>query len=339
MLCGQDFLCEFGRTVNGDARSVEARDRFLAGLRRASESQDEREQVYAAHSRIVSQLFYAEARRKDRVRVGKCCRRSSPLYMSMRGTVRRARPAVAIDLRAFGWDRALIATLRHSTLPWFDGFAAEISLDATPVADAGELGARDRLSLVAQFAAHEALLQFAGFSDADYDAAEWAVVRKRGNDCRLVRVATRGMAEEAPPALMIQQFAEANGAPPLESLRQSWGRAESVYIEIESRLRGDAAADLRWMRRAACGEIASPGPDALNDIVRGTARVFAAMRLRAFAPQRRLAASSCWRSDAMRRRCSATPQSVRLRRSLVRWRNTARARLSKRSSSVRRGSG
>jgi len=193
----------------------------------------------------------------------------------MRGTVRRARPAIAVDLRAFGWDRALVATLRHSTLPWFDGFATDISLDATPIADAGELGARDRLSLVAQFAAHEALLQFAGFSDADYDSAEWAVVRKRGNDCRLVRVAARGMAVEAPPALtVIQQFAEANGAPPLESLRQSWGRAESVYIEIESRLRGDAAADLRWMRRAACGEIASPGPEALNDILRGAARSF-----------------------------------------------------------------
>jgi DNA-binding NtrC family response regulator len=195
--------------------------------------------------------------------------------MSMRGTVRRARPAVAVDLRAFGWDRALIATLRHSTLPWFDGFATEISIDATPIAGAGELGARDRLSLVAQFAAHQALLQFAGFSDADYDPSEWAVVRKRGNDCRLLRVAARGMAEEAPPALtVIQQFAEAAGAPPLESLRQSWGRAESVYIEIESRLRGDAAADLRWMRRAACGTLASPGPEALNDILRGTARSF-----------------------------------------------------------------
>jgi DNA-binding NtrC family response regulator len=193
----------------------------------------------------------------------------------MRGTVRRARPAAAVNLRAFGWDRAFVATLRHSTLPWFDRFAAEISLDATPIADAGELGARDRLSLVAQFAAHEALLQFAGFSDADYEPAEWAIVRKRGNDCRLVRIGARHMLDEAPPALtVIQQFAESAGAPPLESLKQPWGRAESVYIEIESRLRGDAAADLRWMRRAACGEIASPGPDALNDILRRTTRSY-----------------------------------------------------------------
>src|SRR3954470_767267 len=194
--------------------------------------------------------------------------------MSMRGTVRRARSAIAVDLRAFGWDRTLIATLRHSTLPWFDGFAPEISLDATPIGDAGELGARDRLSLLAQFAAHEALLQFAGFSDADYDPAEWTIVRKRGNDCRLVRMAARHVGG-APPALtVIQQFAEGVGAPPLDSLRQSWGRAESVYLEIDGRLRGDAAADLRWMRRAACGQIASPGPDALNDILRGKSRSF-----------------------------------------------------------------
>jgi DNA-binding NtrC family response regulator/tetratricopeptide (TPR) repeat protein len=195
--------------------------------------------------------------------------------MTMRGSARGARPAIEIDLRLFGWDRAVIATLRHSTLPWIDGVAPSISLEAVPISDAGELGARDRLSLVAQFAAHQALAQFAGFSDAELDPAEWAVVRKRGNDCRLVRVGARAAGDEAPPALtVIQQFAEAVGAPPLEALRQSWGRAESVYLEIEARLRGDAAADLRWMRRAAWGEIASPGPDALTEVLRGNARFF-----------------------------------------------------------------
>ena len=193
----------------------------------------------------------------------------------MRGSARRARPAIEIDLRAFGWDRALIATLRHSTLPWFDECAPSISLEATPLAEAGELGARDRLSLVAQFAAHQALLHFAGFSDAEYDPAEWAVVRKRGNDCRLVRIRARAVVDDAPPALtVIHQFAEAVAAPPIDALRQSWGRAESVYLEIDARLRGDAAADLRWMRRSACGEIASPGPEALNEVLRGSTRRF-----------------------------------------------------------------
>src|SRR4051812_5689470 len=192
--------------------------------------------------------------------------------MSMRGTVRRARSAIAIDLRAFGWDRAIIATLRHSTLPWIDGCAPSISLEAVPLAEAGELGARDHLSLVGQFAAHQALLHFAGFSDAEHDPDEWAVVRKRGNDCRLVRVGARAAGGEAPPTLTgIQQFAESIDAPAIESLRQAGGRAESVYLEIDARLRGDAAADLRWLRAAAWGEIASPGPEALNEILRGKA--------------------------------------------------------------------
>ncbi|MEA2336281.1 MAG: hypothetical protein QOE82_288, partial [Thermoanaerobaculia bacterium] len=193
----------------------------------------------------------------------------------MRGTVRRARSEIAVDLRVFGWDRALIATLRHSTLPWFDGFAESIAIEAMPLAEAGELGTRDRLSLVAQFAAHQALRQFAGIADVEYDADEWAIVRKRGNDCRLVRVRARAIGDDALPSLtVIHQFAEAIAAPALESLRQSWGRAESVYMEIDAKLRNDATADLRWMRRAVWGEMASPGPQALHDVLHGTSRSF-----------------------------------------------------------------
>jgi len=186
----------------------------------------------------------------------------------MRGTARRTRSAITIDLREFGWDRALIATMRHSTLPWLDGCVPVVSLDATPLAEVAEFGPRDRLSLVAQFSAHQALLHFAGFSDAELDPAEWAVVRKRGNDCRLVRTAARTTADEAPALTVIQQFAEVVSAPPLDSLRQSWGRAESVYLEAEARLRGDAAADLQWMRRSALGAISAPGPDALREMLR-----------------------------------------------------------------------
>ncbi|MGZ8867422.1 MAG: hypothetical protein ACXW2P_03685, partial [Thermoanaerobaculia bacterium] len=92
---------------------------------------------------------------------------------------------------SFGWGAATIATLRHCSLPWYDASGPPISLRATPLADAGELGTRDRLSLLAQFAAHQAFLQFAGIADADFDVAEWAVIRKRGTDCRLVRIAAR----------------------------------------------------------------------------------------------------------------------------------------------------
>ena len=151
--------------------------------------------------------------------------------MNMRGSTRRA---IVVDLPNFGWDRAIVSVLRHSTLPWHE------HVDATPLTALKDLGTRDRLSLLGQFAAHVAFLQFAGVSDGEFDPAEWAAVRKRGSDCRLVRISARGRAQESPPVLTsIQLFAAAIIAPPLDVLRQSWGRAETVYHEIESRLRAD----------------------------------------------------------------------------------------------------
>src|SRR5437763_8924001 len=108
--------------------------------------------------------------------------------MNMRSGGRRGRDAREVSVRAFAWERALVATLRHPTLPWHDGFAPSMMLAATPLGELRELGTRDRLSLLAQFAAHEALLQFAGIADGELDPAEWCVVQKRGSDCRLVRV-------------------------------------------------------------------------------------------------------------------------------------------------------
>ncbi|MBV9493762.1 MAG: sigma 54-interacting transcriptional regulator [Acidobacteria bacterium] len=162
--------------------------------------------------------------------------------------------------KAFAWDRALLATIRHSTLP------REETLAATALLADG--GTRDRLSLVAQFAAHQALLQFAGVADGDFDAEEWCVVRKRGADCRLVRVGARtpDVSTAPPPITIIQQFAEYVGAPQLDVLLQTWARAESVYLEAYARLRADIAADMRWTRRAAHGELAAPGPDALRTL-------------------------------------------------------------------------
>jgi len=164
-----------------------------------------------------------------------------------------------VDARAFGWDRALVATFRHASLPW------EEPLAATPLAEVRELGARDRLSLLAQFAAHQALLQFAGIADGEFDPSEWAVVQKRGSDVRLVRVSARACDPSlAPPVLTLaQQFAEQTGAE-LDLLRQSWARADAIYAEAFARVSRDAAADLRWMRRSACGAIAVPGAEGLR---------------------------------------------------------------------------
>ncbi|HEV7920116.1 MAG TPA: sigma 54-interacting transcriptional regulator [Thermoanaerobaculia bacterium] len=177
----------------------------------------------------------------------------------MRGADRRLREARTVSLRAFDWERPLLATLRHSTLPRNEEIAG------SPLAEAGT---RDRLSLVAQFAAHQALLQFAGIADGDFDAEEWCVVRRRGADCRLVRIGARApdVAGAPPPLTLIQQFAEHVTAPTLEVLKQPWGRADSVYLEAYARLRGDIAADVRWTRRAAYGELAAPGPDALRTL-------------------------------------------------------------------------
>jgi DNA-binding NtrC family response regulator len=189
--------------------------------------------------------------------------------MAMRTGSRRASEETTVFLRDFAWPRERIATLRHSTLP----FAAEKTLRAVPLALA-QLGARDRLSLLAQFAAHESFLQFAGVADGEVDPAEWAVEQKRGADSRLIRVAARAAAPDASPPMLTlaQQFAEAIGGPPLEVMRQSWARAESVFAECWTRLRADAAADLRWARRSAAGTILSPGGEA---IVRGTKHVYA----------------------------------------------------------------
>ncbi len=175
-------------------------------------------------------------------------------------TMRRSRPGretTMVSSTAFDWDRALIATIRHSTLPWNESFAA------APLARG--LGSRDQISLLAQFAAHQALLHFAGVADGELDPAEWMVVSKRGCDVRLIRVGARAADPAvAPPALTLaQQFAEVIGAE-LAILKHSWARADAVYAEAFERLVDGAVADLRWTRAAACGEIAAPAPEGLH---------------------------------------------------------------------------
>ena len=182
--------------------------------------------------------------------------------MNMRGSARAGRAASVVRAHAFEWDHALTATLRHASLPWDEELAA------TPLTALREIGPRDRLSLLAQFAAHQALLQFAGIADGELDPAEWMVVQKRGIDVRLLRVAARACDPSiAPPVLTLaQQLAERIGAE-LDLLRQSWARADAIYAEAFARVSRDAAADLRWMRRAACGAIAAPGAEGLRALL------------------------------------------------------------------------
>jgi len=179
--------------------------------------------------------------------------------MSMRGSSRRGRGSTAVSPRAFAWDRAVLATMRHSTLVWDE------LLPLAPLAEARECGTRDRYSLLAQFAAHQAFLHFSGIADGELDPAEWAVVQKRGCDIRLVRIGARHCdASTAPPSLTLaQQFAGVVGAE-LDVLRHSWARADAIYAEAFARVSRDIAADARWLRRAATGSLASPGAEGLR---------------------------------------------------------------------------
>jgi DNA-binding NtrC family response regulator/tetratricopeptide (TPR) repeat protein len=184
----------------------------------------------------------------------------------MREVRRKGELLLVSPVDSFGWGVPTIATLRHCSLPWYDASGPPISLHALPLIEAGELGTRDRISLLGQFVAHQAFLQFAGIADAEFDVTEWAVIRKRGTDCRLIRVAARTIdPAAAPPTLSLAQtFADFVAAPPLPVFRQSWSRAEAVYAEADEILRLDASADLRWMRRSATGEIRAPGAEALR---------------------------------------------------------------------------
>jgi DNA-binding NtrC family response regulator len=185
--------------------------------------------------------------------------------MSMR--VPRARTqTVPVDFRGFGWDRFVIATLRHATLPWSGAARLDPELEATPLSELRALGTRDRLSLTGQFAAHLSLLRFAGVPESRFDPADWAVAMRRGCDARLLRVRASQAAsdDDTPPLSLIESFARAVDAPALSTLHLSWARPEAVYQEVMGRLTSDASADLRWLREAAWGTVAAPGPAALK---------------------------------------------------------------------------
>ncbi|MFZ2490123.1 MAG: hypothetical protein WA208_01430, partial [Thermoanaerobaculia bacterium] len=74
--------------------------------------------------------------------------------MTTRGATRRTRATFHVDARAFAWSRWTAATLTHVSLPWGERIAG------LPLGEAAtSLGERDRLSLLAQFAAHQAFLR------------------------------------------------------------------------------------------------------------------------------------------------------------------------------------
>lgn len=181
----------------------------------------------------------------------------------MRGVSRRP-DRVEVSLGDFACDAATLATLRHPTFPWFDACSPKVTFSLSPIESVQ--GARDRLSLIGQYAAHQAFLQIAGVGDGVFDPAEWRVVRKRGCDCRLLRVRMRASSpgETTEPLTLVQEFGASVRVDDLAALQQAWARPDVIYAEILSRLQKDAAADLRWLTQCAHGEVLSPGPDVLH---------------------------------------------------------------------------
>jgi DNA-binding NtrC family response regulator len=177
----------------------------------------------------------------------------------------RLRDGFAPAVSDFAWDAATVATLRHATLPWF-GTRPGSPIDAVALHSLERAGEREAMSLVAQFAAHCAFLQFAAIPVTEFAAEEWAVVRRRGSDSRLVRVAARERAEAESPFEAIAAFAAALGAVAADAVGTSWRRPEAIFIALLRRLVADAAADLSWVRAAAAGAVLSPGPDALRSL-------------------------------------------------------------------------
>ena len=145
----------------------------------------------------------------------------------------RAEP-ISIRLRQSGWPDEGLACLDHSSLPWHEGFAPEIEIEAIPLSKLADVGGRDALSIVGQYAAHLAFLQFAGIDDHLLELDHWCVVQKRATDIRLVRL--RGpLGEgdgETPVLSLVAALGRRLGAPDLAVTGRSWAGAPAVYAEV-----------------------------------------------------------------------------------------------------------
>jgi DNA-binding NtrC family response regulator len=191
--------------------------------------------------------------------------------MSMRRPhVRPKHPAVQVSLTEFGWDPAVIATLRHCTLPWCEDAGETLRIEGTPFTECATRGTRDRLSILGQYAAHLAFLKFAGIADSSFRPEDWMVVFRRNEDCRLVRVrAQRSESDEDAELSLVQSAASVLAAPALPIFKQSWGKTEHVYHEIDRLLRNESRADISWFRRSATGSVRTPGAEGLLAIAAG----------------------------------------------------------------------
>ncbi|HSN67865.1 MAG TPA: sigma 54-interacting transcriptional regulator, partial [Thermoanaerobaculia bacterium] len=172
-----------------------------------------------------------------------------------------------VDLVASGWRAEEVAVLRHPSLPWGERPGRAFEVDAEPLARSIAWGERDRLSVLGQLAAHLAFVRAAGLPWGRFDAGEWRVTRKRSDDARLVRV-TFGERRDESASSFLSRAAELLRAPRLSSLEASWVKPDSVYAEIDARLR-TGPRTRRWLREAALGSALSPGLAAAQQLADG----------------------------------------------------------------------
>ena len=184
--------------------------------------------------------------------------------MAMRSAATHRGGSATVSVESFDWPASLVATVRHPTLPWFPAVDDDPA-DATPLSSVSRIGERDALSILGQFAGYLAFARFAGIGTSVFDPAEWGVVQKRGHDTRLVRLTSHPSrsTDEILAITLLDSLASRLSAPPLDALRQSWAKPESIYAEIHRRLRA-TAADRSWFSRAAVGTIEAPGADCLD---------------------------------------------------------------------------
>lgn len=178
---------------------------------------------------------------------------------------------VGVSAEQFGWPLARLACSVHHSFVW-NGSAVDrkscVSLERS-------WGERHRLSLLAQFAAHQSFLSFAGLPDHDLDPREWLVARARGGDVRLIRIAGGSDDEWSGVTAFdrVAEFARYLHLEGISAIQRPWGRPDHFFAEAREKLRQGQAADLTSVGRAAFGMLLPPGPESLEQFLRGPVRV------------------------------------------------------------------
>lgn len=198
--------------------------------------------------------------------------------MAMRTPSPRVRrEALRVAAAEFGWDPSFLATLRHTTLPWTGRPNPPFEIrGAVPLVETIAWGARDRLSIAGQYAGHLVFLRAAAIAENTFDPGEWVAVRKRGGDCRLIRIHARSesIARSIDDLGLIRQCAGLLQIERFPCFDQPWAKADAAYAEIFARIAEGRGADHEWLRAAGWGSVLAPGPGLLRELVdRGGVRL------------------------------------------------------------------